>query len=461
MKRLLHFLALSLAFTLMTPVAYAAEASPPPAAATTNVAENRAAQELTERERTTAAVAASAAVAATHPTRPPVPGLLEHLVDAILGLFNVRSNESTVTHYVISGLLLVAALLLRRVVTGIIFRQLKRVAAKTETTLDDKLFPAIEPPVATFIMLVGIFAAFSVLKLSLQLDRYLDYASTVAFSLTIFWGLFRAFGAVLDHGQEVAVHRNLGIAAFMPWIKKTLMVIFSIIGVLMVIQSLGYGENVKTVLAGLGIGSLAFALAAQDTIANLFGSIVIAIDQPFKIGEAIRIGPNEGVVEDIGLRSTKLRTPGKNLVIIPNKVTAAEPIINNSRFIRRRVEQVIGLTYDATPDQMAAIVGDIRRLLGAESEIDGASILVFFRDFNASSLDIWIAYETPNPDFAKHMAVKERMNLAIMRAVEAHKLAFAFPSQTVYLAGDVAERLAPRPGVTPTSAPPTSPSPRA
>jgi MscS family membrane protein len=320
---------------------------------------------------------------------------------------------------------------LRRVVTGIIFHYLKKLASRTKTTLDDKLFPALEAPASILIMLAGIFGALKVLKLSEASDRAVDYGSTVAFSLAVFWGLSRALGALLDHAQEMAARRNMGVAAFMPWIKKTLITIFVILGVLMVVQSLGY--DVKALLAGLGIGGLAFALAAQDTLANVFGSIVVAIDQPFKLGEAVKIGANEGTVEDIGLRSTKLRTPGRNLIVIPNKTVAAEAIINNSRFLGRRADQVFSLTYDTTPDQMDALVTEIRGIIKAEPDVDASSVLVYFRDLSASSLDIWSAYNTKNPDFGKHMELRQRVNLAIMRAVAARGLAFAFPTQTLHV----------------------------
>ena len=376
---------------------------------------------------------AAATLAATR-VEAKTPDFLEHIVDSVLELFDVRSSENTVTHYVIAALFLVAAVLLRRVVVSVIFGFLKKLASRTTTTLDDKMFPALEGPAGAFVMVTGIFAALKVLKLSESSDHYLGSGSTVAFSLVLFWTLLRAFNALLDHFQEIAVKRHLGVSAFMPWIKKTLVTLFVIFGSLMVVQSLGY--DVKAVLAGLGIGGLAFALAAQDTLANLFGSIVVAIDQPFKLGEAVKIGANEGVVEDIGLRSTKLRTPGRNLIIIPNKTVAAEAIINNSRFIGRRVEQVFGLTYDTSPEQMEAIVAEIRRLIEAEAEVDKSSVHVYFRDLNTSSLDIWIAYNTKSPDFAKHMALRQRLNLAVMRTVAAQGLEFAFPSQTVYTAPD-------------------------
>jgi len=383
--------------------------------------------------------AAAAAVTVKPETRPTA-DLLEHLVDSVLELFNVRSSGNTATHYVICVLFLVGAILLRRFVTTIIFNQLKKLAAKTETTLDDKLFPALEGPVASFVMVTGIFAALKVLKLSAQSDRYIANGSTVAFSLVIFWGLLRAFDSVLDHAHEIAREKQMGVAAFMPWIKKTLVAVFVVVGVLITVQSLGY--NVSTILSGLGIGGLAFALAAQDTIANLFGSIVVAIDQPFKVGETVKIGSNTGMVEDIGLRSTKIRLVDKSLVVIPNKLVSSEAITNLSRFTQRRIEQVVGLTYDTTPDQMTAIVEDVRRLILEEAAVDPASVMVFFRDFSASSLDLWIVYATRGTDFQEGLGVKQRVNLAIMRAVAARGLAFAFPTSVMHLDGPVAKQLA-------------------
>ena len=391
----------------------------------------------TEAAQTTTTAAAATTVLAKSGV-PRTPDLLEHLVDEVLGLFNVGSSGNTATHYAIFALILVGAILLRRFVTTIIFNRLKRLAAKTETTLDDKLFPALEGPVTTFVMVTGIFAAVKVLKLSETTDRTIGYGSTVAFSLVVFWGLLRAFGAVLDHMHEVAREKQMGVAAFMPWIKKTLVAIFVVIGVLITVQSLGF--NVSTILSGLGIGGLAFALAAQDTIANLFGSIVVAIDQPFKVGETVRIGANTGLVEDIGLRSTKIRLIDKSLVILPNKLVSSEAIVNLSRFTQRRVEQVIGLTYDTKPDQMAAIVEDVRQIILAEPTVDVTSVMVFFRDFSASSLDLWIVYLTTGDDFQEGLALRQRVNLAIMRAVAARGLSFAFPTQTMHLDGPVAKQ---------------------
>ncbi len=403
---------------------------------------------------TTADPAPAATAASDHSTQaaaalhtgavqePRVPDFLEQLVDSLLALFNVRTSGNSWQHYAIAGTLLVGFFLLRRVVTRWVFGWLKRLASHTRTGFDDKLFPALEAPAATFIALVGIFAALKVLKLPVASDDVVRVAMKVAFSLCILWGLLRTLNTFLDHLAEVAKARQARVTAFMPWIKKTLVTVFVVIGVLMIAES--HGFNVRALLAGLGLGGLAFALAAQDTIANLFGSVVVAVDQPFRIGEFVRIGNFAGMVEDIGLRSTRLRAVDKSLIVIPNKTVAAEAVTNLARFTQRRVEQVIGLTYDTPPEKLDAIVEEFRGIILAEEEVDPTSVMVFFRDYSASSLDIWIVYVTKDPDFQKHMRLRQRINLAIMRAVQGKGLSFAFPTQTVELGGDTAKLFASR-----------------
>lgn len=385
---------------------------------------------------------AAAAIASGQADAPRSPDFLEHLVDGILEALDIRTGSNTATHYAVAAALLVVALLARRIVTLMLFPLLKRLAARTRSTLDDKLFPALEAPIATFIMLVGIFGSLRVLKLSVAADQAISYGSRVAFSLVVFWLLWRALQAVLDHGTELAQSRKLGIAAFMPWIKKSLMTVFIVLGVLLTIQGLGY--DVKAILAGLGIGGLAFALAAQDTLANVFGAIVVAVDQPFKLGETVRIQGNVGMVEDIGVRSTRIRLIDGSLMVMPNKIVAAETVTNLSRFIRRRFEHVINLTYDTPPEQMDALVEEIRGIIKAQPEVDPNSPLVFFRDLSASSLDIWAVYNMKEGDFIKAMTCKQRINGLIMRAVQARGLSFAFPTQTLHLEGEALRQIAAR-----------------
>jgi MscS family membrane protein len=281
------------------------------------------------------------------------------------------------------------------------------------------------------VLLMGIVGALMVVKIPPAAERLLKYIYMAVFALVALTFVLRLASASLDHLQAKAGKRQLNVTAFMPWIKRIVLALIFVFGVLVIAQSLG--ANVRAFLAGLGIGGLAVALAAQDTLANIFGSLVIAVDQPFRLGEFVQIGPNAGSVEDIGLRSTRLRTAQKNLIIIPNKTVAAEPIVNLTRFIQRRVEQNFGLTYDSTPEQMETLVEDIRRIVLAETDVDAGSVIVQFTELTAASLNIWLAYNTKDSDFMKHLKLKQRVNLAIMRAVAMRGMRFAFPTQTVHV----------------------------
>ena len=382
------------------------------------------------------------------------PDFVEYLVDLTLEVFGVRNAGNTWQHWAIAAIITVLFYVLRKVVAKGVFGIFKKLTARTRTTLDDELIAAWQKPVACFIAVLGAVIAIKVLKLSPEADQAFRYLKTIALSVVALWFFISTVSTILEHLQAVAKARGAAVAAFMPWIKKTLITLFLIFGVLIAAQSLG--ADVKAFLAGLGIGGLAFALAAQDTLANVFGSVVVAVDQPFKIGETVRIGSFLGMVEDIGLRSTRLRALDKSLVVIPNKTVASEVVTNLSRFIQRRNEQVIGLTYDTPPEQMAAMVEDIKGIVRSEDCVDPASILVFFRDYSASSLDIWIVYVAKDGDFVRFMDAKQRINLAIMRAVQARGLSFAFPTQTIEFGESAARAFLTR--TAPPSASPASPA---
>lgn len=384
-----------------------------------------------------AADASTSSAGAAASPRPP--DLLEFIVDSLLQRFGVPTGGNTLTHWIIFAALFILAWVLRKFVTTALFSVLKHFASKTETTLDDKLFPALEEPVKTMVFALGSFAAFKVLKLSVTVDLTILYVFKVFIPAILFWGIIRALDAVIDHFGEIARSKDMGFAAFIPLVKKTIIILFVVLAGLTIIKNFGY--DVQAILTGLGIGGLAFALAAQDTIANFFGSLVVALDRPFKVGEVVRIGSNEGTVEDIGLRSTKLRTPQRTLITIPNKSVAGEAIVNMTRMPQRRVEQTLGLTYDTTPEQMEAILGDIRQILKGEPGVHQDPVVVNFTNYGASSLDIFVLYFTSDPNWAKHLELRERINLKIMRAVAARGLSFAFPTQTIQLDGPVARRL--------------------
>ena len=239
---------------------------------------------------------APAAAAPDAPAKPAIASQATDILERFVSWLHhfMPGIDDALFHWIACGIVFVLAILLRHVITNIIFHYLKKLAEKTETTLDDKLFPALEAPVAALIMVLGIFAALTVLQLSPQMDRLVNGGATVAVLGVIMWGVIKAGGAVLDHMEEVAHERHMTVATFMPLIKKTLFAFGLIVGLLLIADSLG--AKIGVFLTSLGIGGLAFALAAQDTIANLFGSFVVVIDQPFKVGDVVKIGTSQGTV---------------------------------------------------------------------------------------------------------------------------------------------------------------------
>jgi MscS family membrane protein len=336
--------------------------------------------------------------------------------------------------------LLAGAILLRRVIVNFAFVGLKKLAARHKLRFHEKVLPVLELPGGVLIILIGVFGAFSVLALSPATVRVVLVGTTEAVIVVAFWGLLRAGGAVLGHLEQLAQERSLRIAPLMPLIRRTLATLVILFGGLMVAK--GLGIDVGSMLAGLGIGGLAFAFAAQETIANLFGSLVVALDRPFELGEFIRIGANEGYVEEIGLRSTKIRTPAETLVVIPNKTVASEVITNITRMPQRRVDQTVGLTYDTSPpEQLEALLADWRKLLHDDSGVAKDFIAVHLIALGSSSLDIQLIYFTADPDFRRHLEVRERINFALLRSVAAHGMSFAYPTQVMHLDGPVVKQI--------------------
>jgi MscS family membrane protein len=367
------------------------------------------------------------------------PDFIEHLFDLTLALFGVNNAGNTWQHWAVAAFITVVFYLLRRVVARAAFGVFKGLTARTRTTLDDELIQAWHRPVSAFIAVLGAVLAIKVLKLSPVADEAFHYLKTIALAVVALWFFISTVSSILDHLHARAREKGTAVAAFMPWIKKTVIALLLIFGVLIAAQSLG--ADVKAFLAGLGIGGLAFALAAQDTLANVFGSVVVAVDQPFRIGEFVQIGAHQGTVEDIGLRSTKLRTPQRSLVIIPNKTVASEAINNLGRMPERRVDQTIGLTYASTPEQLENLLGDIRALLRNDPDVHQEFIAVNFLHFGACSLDIQIIYFIATPDIKVCFTARERINFALMRLVAARGLGFAFPTQTIEFSGAVAEKM--------------------
>jgi MscS family membrane protein len=222
-----------------------------------------------------------------------------------------------------------------------------------------------------------------------------------------------------------------------PIIRKTLrvtVVLFAIVSIAQILSD----KPVSALVAGLGLGGLAFALAAQDTIKNLFGSLVIFTDKPFSLGERISYDGHDGTVEEVGLRSTRLRRSDGHVVTIPNGELANNVIHNIAQrpFIRRNF--TIGVTYDTSPEKVRQAKEILEDVLKDHEGLDpeGERLpRVHFSDFSASSLDFKCIYWYHPPAYWDYIAFSEKVNLEILTRFNDAGIEFAFPSQTVYLAG--------------------------
>ena len=224
-----------------------------------------------------------------------------------------------------------------------------------------------------------------------------------------------------------------------PVIRKSLRITIAIIAALFIAETILGAEQIKTVLLSAGVGGIAIALAAKDTIANFFGSITIFADKPFQIDELVKIGEHLGSVEQVGFRSTKIRTLRGHLVTVPNSVIVNSAVENVGRrpFIRRISN--ITITYDSGQRGAERAVEIIKEVLSGVPEINtDAEKLprVYFSDFNDWALNIYVSYWVKPPDYWLYHEINQHVNLGIMKRFEAEQIEFAFPSQTLYVKKD-------------------------
>ena len=340
-------------------------------------------------------------------------------------------------HQVLIALaLVVAAYVLRTLVNHWIARRLVQLAERTDTQADDVAARALITPLGWILPVIGIYLALRIL--AVDHPEVLATAAKifmVAMTLVVTWTLFKFIDAIAILALEQSDRTTTPIDnTLVPTLRKALKAFLAIVVFVVVVQNLGY--SVSGLLGALGVGGLAMALAAKDTLANLFGGVTILIDRPFRPGDWVSFNDSDGVVEEIGLRSTRIRTFAKTLVSVPNSVLANATVENHSLMPKRRIKMTVGVTYDTTPDQMRVAVSSIEDYLHGNPAIDQDFLMVKFTAFNSSSLDIFVYCFTVTTDWVQHLQVRQDVQLAVMDLLESQGLSIAFPTQTVHLAAE-------------------------
>jgi MscS family membrane protein len=302
--------------------------------------------------------------------------------------------------------------------------------------MDDIFIEALIAPAGWAVILLGVYIAAHILPLPeepIDIMRFVDALARGASILLIVW-----FGVRLsDRGFALWAQRAIDTESRLddqaiPILKKTVRVFLVLVGASLFLQNLGY--SVGSLIAGLGLGGAALALASKDTLSNLFGAIVIFWDRPFAVGDWVELEGVEGTVEQVGLRTTRIRTFANSLITLPNMKLTTASINNWSKMEKRRIKMTIGVTYDATPEQLEAGVKAIQNIIVQMAEMKNDFYLVRFDAFGASSLNIFVYCFTETTVWADFLAVKEQFMLEIMRRFQEIGLSFAFPTQTVHVA---------------------------
>ncbi len=314
-------------------------------------------------------------------------------------------------------------------------KPLERLVSLSKTRFDNLVLEAIGPPfrllVAVFLFRLGI----KYLYLSVLTESRLEFISGLILWSAIVWFLLRLINIFSsDAQQRFQMEGNRGMLSLLPMVQKTLQVLVIALAVTVFAQSMGV--NLTAVLAGAGVAGVAVAFAAQKTIENLFGGVSVLLDQPVRVGDFCKVGSNTGTVEEIGLRSTRIRSVDRTLISIPNAQFSTDTLENYGARDRIRLYQVIGVRYETSPDQLRWILAETRKLIFSHPMIGPDGARVRFINFGASSLDFEIFCYVNTTDFATFVTVREDVFLRLMDIVEASGSGFAFPSQTLYLGRD-------------------------
>ena len=321
-------------------------------------------------------------------------------------------------------------LVLRHFFTYIVITFLQNFAKRSKTYYDDRIISALKAPIRFSFIIVALHFFF------LLIFKETPFIKNVLNSLmlyTLFWAILAIAEALRDIVYKATAKFNDDLSKEMGgFILALIKVLISGIGLAAILQV--WGVNVTALIASLGLGGLAFALAAKDTASNLFGSLALLLDRSIRIGEWVKVGGVEGVVEDVGMRTTKIRSFDKALITVPNSIVANSPIENFSRRGIRRIKMHIGLTYDTNSTQLLEIKNRIEQMLKSHEGISQKdSLMVYFDNFGDSSLDIFIYTFTNTANWAKYLETREDINVKIMQIVEECGSSFAFPSQSIYV----------------------------
>jgi MscS family membrane protein len=328
----------------------------------------------------------------------------------------------------------VVAFVVGRIIVRLARPLLARMAGRTSVDWDDRLVELMAWPLSLVLALQALRIASPWLPLDARATTTLNSAVAIVTTLAVLWTAFRG----IDLGRNVLERRSWAIDR--PSTRSVLHIgarlvkvsVLLIAGIVVLAQ---LGVSVASLIAGLGIGGLAVALAAQKTLENLFGTLSIGVDQPMREGDVVKLYDFTGTVEQIGLRSTRIRTVDRTIVTIPNGELANQRIESFTVRDRLRFATSIGLVHGTTAQQVRAIRGEIDAILRRHPRACQDTVGVWFKELAASALVLEVSALFQTTDWNEFVAIRQDLLLAFLAAIEDHGSAIATPAQTVQLVG--------------------------
>jgi len=360
-------------------------------------------------------------------------GVLERFLPKIF--FDIQFLDIALWQWIgLLGLVLLAAIV-SWFLTVFVMRIFGTAVAFTKTTIDDKMRVAAAGPIRLGIAILVFRVGLVPLGLGVETMQFFSALLSALFIVAVTWLLLRISDVLSSVVEARLVERGeLGAIALVPPGRKFVKAIVVILAFVAILSNFGF--NVAALLAGLGVGGIAVALAAQKTIENLFGGIILYTDRPVRVGDFCRFGDKMGTIEEIGIRSTRVRTLDHTLISIPNATFSNMEIDNITARERIRLLAILTVRYETTPDQLRYILVEIRKLLYSHERVISDTPRVRFINFGAYSLDIEVLAYVNSTDWAEFIGIREDIFLRIMDIIEASGSGFAFPSQTLYMGKD-------------------------
>lgn len=295
-----------------------------------------------------------------------------------------------------------------------------------------KFVSPVGKPLSLLVVFMILMILVPVLQLPIKVNQYIIYALRASLPLFATLVAYKSVDILAAYLEKLASRtENKMDDQLVPLARKVLKIFVVIVGGLFVLNNLDY--NITALLAGLSIGGLAVALAAQDTLKNFFGSVMIFLDKPFKIGDWVTMGSVDGTVEEVGFRATRIRTFRNSLVYVPNAKIADGSIDNHGERKHRRFFTTITITYDTPPEKVEAFVDGLRIIVANHPKTWKDNYHIYFNDLGSHSLDIMFYVFFSVPTWGEELQCKHEILLDILRLAEELDVRFAFPTQTLHV----------------------------